>query len=380
MPRSPDNKWDYTVISSTHARITAYYANEATVVVPATLGGYPVRELSEWYVFGGHESRGNNITTIDLRAITDTLTLLTAKVFGNLPNLSSVIWPKTVVNSAGASDSIFTATPKLLVFDIPENFTIEGWNFIRLVHAGGSSVTVNFKNSAPPTEVDPGPYYSWKDLFKSIPNSTPVTINAPSNWTGGNTVGITDGNGALMRTITINKTLAAYSAGGGGAVACFAPGTRVLTAAGYKAVEALSAGDKIVSADGRALPFTLFKGAVITTEKSAPFLIKKNAFGAVPTADVRLSPIHTFQTRKGVWQTPRVAAKTNDKVVQESVGEEVTYYHIELPNYFTDNIISEGLVVESFGARQAKGVNVYTYSNRLGGMTRSVPSSLKKHL
>jgi hypothetical protein len=166
----------------------------------------------------------------------------------------------------------------------------------------------------------------------------------------------------------------------GGAVACFAPGTRVLTAAGYKAVEALSAGDKIVSADGRALPFTLFKGAVITTEKSAPFIIKKNAFGAVPTADVRLSPIHTFQTRKGVWQTPRVASQTNDNVVQESVGEEVTYYHIELPNYFTDNIVSEGLVVESFGARQAKGVNVYTYSNRLGGMTRSVPSSLKKHL
>jgi hypothetical protein len=163
-------------------------------------------------------------------------------------------------------------------------------------------------------------------------------------------------------------------------VACFAPGTRVLTTAGYKAVEALSTGDKLVSSDGRALPFTLFKGAVITTEKSAPFIIKKNAFGTVPTADVRLSPIHTFQTRKGVWQTPRVAAQTNDKVVQESVGEEVTYYHIELPNYFTDNIVSEGLVVESFGARQVKGVNVYTYSNRLGGMTRSVPSSLKKHL
>jgi len=360
IPNSPDGKWRYNVYS-TYSRLLDYNLNEATIVVPATLGGYPVLELG----YGIFQNK--TASAINMSAITGTLTLNDNYLFAGMANLTSIIWPKTVIFGAGSSSNYFDGTSSLTVLDLPENLSFAGTeSYVYLNGTGGNNLTVNFKNSTPP----PGPAgEGWENLFYAKPVGKTVIINTPSNWTGP----------ASVRGITINKSLAAYSAGGG-AVACFAPGTRVLTTAGYKAVEALSTGDKLVSSDGRALPFTLFKGAVITTEKSAPFIIKKNAFGTVPTADVRLSPIHTFQTRKGVWQTPRVAAQTNDKVVQESVGEEVTYYHIELPNYFTDNIVSEGLVVESFGARQVKGVNVYTYSNRLGGMTRSVPSSLKKHL
>ena len=360
MPTSPDGKWRYDIINSTYVRLLDYNLNEAAVTVPATIVGYPVQQLG-YGIF-----QGKSASTIDMSAITGTLTLAFNYIFASMANLSSIIWPKTVIFAEGSSSNYFDGTPSLAVLDLPENLSFAGTtSYVYLNGTGGSNLTVNFKNSTPP----PGPAnVGWEKLFFGKPANKTVTINAPSNWSGPDSV----------YGITINKTLAAYSAGG--AVACFAPGTRVLTAAGYKAVEALSTGDKIVSADGRALPFTLYKGAVMTTEKSAPFLIKKNAFGAVPTADIRLSPIHTFQTRKGVWQTPRVAAKTNDKIVQETAGAEVTYYHIELPNYFTDNIVSEGLVVESFGARQAKGVNVYTYSNSLGGMTRSAPSTLKKHL
>ena len=362
MPNSLDGRWIYS-ISSGSATIEEYRLNEATVIVPATIDSYPVTGL-------GYAVFADKIASIiNMSAITGTLTLAYNYIFSGMPNLTSIVWPKSVVFGEGSSSNYFDNTPKLSVFNVPENLSVAGsTSYVYLVASGGSNnITVNFVNSTPP----PGPAgVGWEKLFAYKPAGTTVTINAPSNWTGP----------ATVEGITINKTLPAYSAGGGGAVACFAPGTRVLTAVGYKAVETLSTEDKIVSADGRALPFRRYKFTVAATEKSAPFLIKKNAFGTVPTADVRLSPIHTFQTRKNVWQTPRVAAKTNDKVVQENVGAEVTYYHIELPNYFTDNIVSEGLVVESFGASQAKGMDVYTYSSSLGGMTRCSPSTLKKHL
>jgi hypothetical protein len=164
-------------------------------------------------------------------------------------------------------------------------------------------------------------------------------------------------------------------------VPCFPAGTRILTAVGYKAVEDLSAEDKIVTADGRTVAFNRYTTHIAkTTTNTAPYEIAAGAFGRrSPPVAIRLSPLHAIQSRKGVWQIPTYAARSNAGVKQYGVGESVTYYHVELPNYFTDNIVMEGgAVVESFGSTQTKGLtNVYKYNATLGGFTRISAAAVK---
>ena len=164
-------------------------------------------------------------------------------------------------------------------------------------------------------------------------------------------------------------------------VPCFPEGTRVLTNVGYKRVEELEGKDRIVTPEGRELTFKLYSRKTVGTKETAPYLIKKNAFGAEPKREIRLSPLHAIQSRKNVWQIPRYAALKNGKIEQYGLGEEITYYHIELPNYFRDNIVAEGSVVESFGGKQTKGLTtVYKWSERLEGFTRVSGRTEKKGL
>jgi hypothetical protein len=128
-----------------------------------------------------------------------------------------------------------------------------------------------------------------------------------------------------------------------------------------------------MTADGRAVPVKVYSTVVRNaTTKTAPYIIPANAFGVnAPPAELRLSPMHAFQIRKGVWQTGQ----------QYAIGEDVTYYHLECPNYFRDNLVANGCVVESFGARQAVGIKqVYTPCPRLGGYTRVSGSATKSNI
>lgn len=168
------------------------------------------------------------------------------------------------------------------------------------------------------------------------------------------------------------------------AIACFARGTRVLTDSGYKAVEALDgASDRVMSSDRRAVPFTLHRTVIDrATATSAPYRIMPNAFGRnAPSAPVCLSPMHKINIRRGLWQPPAQAAVLNPLVQQYGVGERVEYYHIECEDYFRDDLVTEGLVVESFGTVKAvlgnaggsvqDLANIYTWNARSGGFTRA---------
>lgn len=155
---------------------------------------------------------------------------------------------------------------------------------------------------------------------------------------------------------------------------CFAEGTRVLTQNGYKAVETLLTKDLIVTSDTRVVDFSLKKISLASTNKaSAPYRIEAGAFGAMkPSADICLSPLHKIQIRKGVWISPERAALTNPKVKQYGVGEPVTYWHIACDDYLKDNLVCEGMVVESLATNKNYDgpVKVYAWSERLGGFTR----------
>jgi hypothetical protein len=155
-------------------------------------------------------------------------------------------------------------------------------------------------------------------------------------------------------------------------VPCFPAGTRILTPSGYRAVENLVDTDLVQTADGRAVPVKLYKDHIANpSTKDAPYLVPAHCYGrGLPPADLRLSPLHAFQTKKGLWHVPRHAF--NDKVKQYGVGVPVDYYHVECPNYFTDNLVVDGCVVESFAGKQVKDVTkIFTFVPRYQALIRS---------
>ena len=47
------------------------------------------------------------------------------------------------------------------------------------------------------------------------------------------------------------------------------------------------------------------------------------------------------------------------------------YYHVETPNYFKDNLVVEGTIVESYAAKQVpSNTPIYYYSSAIGGFIR----------
>jgi len=185
---------------------------------------------------------------------------------------------------------------------------------------------------------------------------------------------------AVGSVLTSGGSYYLYPNSGGNSPACFVNGTRVLTSNGYKAIETLLYKDLIVTPDGRTIDYVLRHQKFATTDtSSAPYRIEAGAFGKnKPGQDICLSPTHKIQIRKGVWISPERAAKVNPKVKQYDVGKPVTYWHIECADYLQDNLVCEGMIVESLGTtKNYKGpAKLYTWSERLGGFTR--PASITK--
>ena len=158
-------------------------------------------------------------------------------------------------------------------------------------------------------------------------------------------------------------------------VPCIPAGQRILTAAGWRAVEDLHHGDMVVTDAGVAVPAKIYSSTFITSSATAPINIPAKLFGKTGNA-VRLSPNHAVRLNKNIWQFPSMLLKTHAGVTQDAPGQKVTYYHIALPNYLRDNLVLEGgVVAESYGAPFAKanglqGSKFYTYNKRLDGFTR----------
>ena len=155
-------------------------------------------------------------------------------------------------------------------------------------------------------------------------------------------------------------------------ITCFAAGTRLLTPTGYVVVEELKTGDHVLTADGRSVPikhhlFHIFDATVET----APYRIATDAFGPnLPANDIYLSGAHTVKDASGIWQRVARLAKTNPLVTQDGIGTKITYYHIECPNYYTDDLVSEGVIVESYNTTRDQ---LYRYDSDIGGFVRIYP-------
>jgi phospholipase/lecithinase/hemolysin len=133
-------------------------------------------------------------------------------------------------------------------------------------------------------------------------------------------------------------------------VGCFAGGTRLRTARGPVAVEALRVGDRAVLADGDVQEIIWIGHRVVDCAAHAkpedvwPVRVHRGAFGrGAPAKDVFLSPDHAVFV-DGVLIP--VKHLIDGRAIVQVRRDTVTYWHVELPRHGV--LLAEGLPCESF--------------------------------
>lgn len=161
---------------------------------------------------------------------------------------------------------------------------------------------------------------------------------------------------------------------------CFLPFTRILTPLGYRRVETLSDYDEVETGDGRSVAVKVFKTHIAkTNQDTAPYVIPRGAIAdGVPDEDLHVSGLHAIQDANGMWQFPMGLAMHKDSRVRQHLpGKPATYYHLECPNYFTDNLVANNCVAESFRNRQGREGITFEYCEAQQGFVRNREDEIK---
>ena len=179
--------------------------------------------------------------------------------------------------------------------------------------------------------------------------------SATSATISGGTLTVTEGGSTYSLNFASaldGQTVLIESDGSGGTelVLCFYPGTRIATPSGETPVEALHAGDLVMTENG-ALPVRWIGESHISTRfadklRVQPILIRAGALdGILPLRDLRLSPDHAIFIDGILVQA---AALVNGTTIIRDVmaPEQFTYYHVELASH--ELLRAEGLAAESF--------------------------------
>jgi hypothetical protein len=141
-----------------------------------------------------------------------------------------------------------------------------------------------------------------------------------------------------------------------GPIPCLTKDTMILTPIGYINIQKLRKSDYVITDDLRKVKI---KNILVTYSKgsiqNSPYIIHKNSIGKnYPPCTFKVSPSHLIKY-KDKWIHPR-----DSKMFKQDLSESIIkYYHIELENYETDNlVINDGAIVESFGG-YSKYANIY---------------------
>ena len=133
-------------------------------------------------------------------------------------------------------------------------------------------------------------------------------------------------------------------------IACFAAGTRIETATGLVAVEALSVGQYVFTNDGRREPIVWLGQRSVHCDRHQkpetvwPVRVRTGAFGEnVPLRDLYLSPDHAVFVNRVLVP---VKLLINGASIAQIKVHRVVYHHVELRRH--DVIFAEGLPTESY--------------------------------
>lgn len=391
-------KWDIGGSAS-----SGYTATATGATLPTgnfMIVGFPVvatGTATEWYRLGVG-SKTFDLYTVTQNGSFDNPTYTGANQTGSLAvdGLGTIALPKSTAETIPtfnvnlATGSGIAVDPSQMVVstsllgtqpDAPVAGVLNNGTFMAL-----ASQTLEVSNTitASTTAADLSVAFGWTGVNNSTTNTASwisgftnkvgaldtveVTISLVGGGTTQTATAIADLDGdwqtgtvALGAGSTYDITMEAFRSGVTGAVtptsqkleldlACFAAGTRILTARGEVAVEDLAEGD-LVWARGAGLTPISWIGwrhvechAYARPRDVAPVRVLRGAFARdVPHRDLLLSPDHAVFV-DGVLIPVRYLK--NGRTVRREAVETVTYYHVELARH--DVILAEGLACESY--------------------------------
>jgi hypothetical protein len=315
--------------------IVAY--NQITVVNQGSIGGseYGLDAIGAGYAdrviatpgatFSGIFSGGNTLGS----AIYSTLELASGSSAGSIANVGSFVDFGQIALDAGA-----------------------GWSLGGTIAAGE---TVTFGGpQASLTLLSPTAAFGTMSGFATTDTIILSGITATSGLSfSGDTLVVSESSGPnidLLFDAPVNVTFSVTGGSTDITVACFAQGTRVETATGAVAVEALRPGTQVRSVFGGNREVVWIGHRHIDCTKHPrprtvwPIQIEADAFGpGLPLAALRVSPDHAIYVNQVLIPARHLV---NGTTIRQVPVDEVTYYHVELPRH--DVLLAEGLPAESY--------------------------------
>jgi hypothetical protein len=192
--------------------------------------------------------------------------------------------------------------------------------------------------------------YAINDGTASIDSAGRLTFNESSSGTYVAKVLSYDTDSA-SNYISYNISDFTLTATFSGNVPCFLQGTKIrVSQEEERMVEELKDGDTIMTHDGRMVAISkINKFTIKSGENTNPFIVPKGYRGKNNrecTEDLFLSPEHgILYDDKEIFQVKQMGFQ--QKTVE--ADEEIVYYHITLPNFFTDHLVANGVVCEAYG-------------------------------
>ncbi len=204
-----------------------------------------------------------------------------------------------------------------------------------------------------------GPVLSQGEQF-TVPG--PLGVNVPFTYQGTVTVaqeggGTTSGfyatgpGGTFLFTTGNPAANAVPTFSPGNFTVCFMPGTLIATPSGERAIETLSIGDEVLTADGRAVQVRWIGRQTIAArfanpDRALPIRIRAGALGdGLPLRDLLVSPAHALLV-DGILVNAGALVNGTTIRREDDVPEVFTYYNIECAAH--ELILAEGVAAETF--------------------------------
>ena len=134
---------------------------------------------------------------------------------------------------------------------------------------------------------------------------------------------------------------------------CFAAGTLIATADGERAVETLSMGDLVMTADGRSVPVKWIGRQTLSTvfgmpDGRRPVCVSAGSLGDnLPVRGLRLTATHALMIDGVLVHAGALVNGTSIRRIPSSeLGERFLVYHIETENH--EIVLAEGTAAETF--------------------------------
>jgi hypothetical protein len=144
-------------------------------------------------------------------------------------------------------------------------------------------------------------------------------------------------------------------------VFCFTKNTNVLTPRGYINIEKLKKGDYVINSNYKKVKIVdIVKNLYKPNKINLPYIIPKNSIdNNYPPENLELSSGHLIKYNDK-WVHP----KFSELFKQKKIVRNFHYYHIQLENYETDNlVVNGGAIIESYSTPSQKNL----YLKRLYG-------------